>query len=125
MSDSFTLSSSAGSQALELQPDSRHETAMVTLTLHEGASLSSEIPFGDPANHRLAALFVSLARDWKGWKGVREWESEESALRLAASHDGLGHINLEIVLRRQRGRPGDWIAATTIVLDAGLTGHNR
>ncbi|WP_411675059.1 DUF6228 family protein [Acidipropionibacterium acidipropionici] len=39
----------------------------------------------------LADFFSGMVADWRGWQGVREWESLEGDMRIEATHDG-GHI---------------------------------
>lgn len=63
-------------------------------------------------------FFQSLAEDWRGWTEQKSWETNDRALRLAATHDGLGTISLEVELGRTR-RPQGWRATATLKLDAG------
>jgi hypothetical protein len=67
---------------------------------------------------RLPALFDSIAADWKGWKGKKEWKTIESDLQLAATHDGLGHVRLEVRITNQD--PEDnWTVTADLFFDAG------
>jgi hypothetical protein len=64
----------------------------------------------------LASLFEETAREWRGWKGVKAWESLEGELKLAATHDGLGHIGLLV----EMGPPyEEWKAQGVVALEAG------
>jgi hypothetical protein len=64
----------------------------------------------------LPDLFEEMASEWRGWRVAKRWESLEGELKLTATHDGLGHIALDIVL----GEPyEEWKAQGIVVLDAG------
>lgn len=68
----------------------------------------------------LAEFFDLLERDWRGWQGVRNWESLEGDLRIDASHE-FGHVRLRIHLRRGRldwGNDG-WTATGDVTIEAG------
>jgi hypothetical protein len=66
----------------------------------------------------LAEFFRGLASDWRGWPGERVYQSLEHDLRLAAVHDGFGHVRLAVQLR-QSSLPDGWSAAAVIWLDPG------
>jgi hypothetical protein len=67
----------------------------------------------------LPNFFVSLAEDWRGFEGVREWGSLEGQLTLEAiTADHLGHIEIAVHLRPDAG-PGNWVVHASIGLDAG------
>lgn len=54
----------------------------------------------------LPAFFAGLAGDWRGWDGVRQWESLERDLRLACRHDRVGPSPLRSHLAgKPRSRP--------------------
>ena len=42
----------------------------------------------------LAAYLESLASDWRGWPGRREWCSREGELRISAVHERV--VRLEV-----------------------------
>lgn len=46
----------------------------------------------DEGFSNLAAYFADLAASWRGWEGIREYESVEGDLRIQATRDG--HVNL-------------------------------
>ena len=90
----------------------------VTLSL-PGLSASAEVDaFAYDGEHTLDLLFRRLADDWRGWEGERTWSSLEGDFDLAATHDGLGHVALQVRLR-SGPFPADWLATGTIWLDAG------
>jgi Family of unknown function (DUF6228) len=63
---------------------------------------------------------ADLAESYRGWDGVRTWESLEHDLRIDAIHDGRGHVSLRFVIRGPRGyEPGAWEASVMVTLDAG------
>jgi len=66
----------------------------------------------------LVDLFSSIAADWKGWAGERNWESIEGDLKITASSDKLGHIRLEVYIRNN-DQENDWRIQTPVYLDAG------
>jgi uncharacterized protein DUF6228 len=65
----------------------------------------------------LDAYFAELTRQWRGWAGVREWES--LGLRLGARHDGLGHVTLEATLDQDYTMADRWRVRAALVMDAG------
>jgi hypothetical protein len=65
----------------------------------------------------IADLFEDLAEHWRGWSGQKVWENNEHTLRLAATHDGLGHVEIEVHLTRYAH--AEWEASGSIMLDAG------
>lgn len=66
----------------------------------------------------LAAFVRSLAADWRGWQGIRRWDSIEHQLQLEAEHDSRGHVGLEVTLRGS-WKPEAWKATIHIRLEAG------
>jgi hypothetical protein len=66
----------------------------------------------------LAGLFESIAQDWKGWNGERQWAAIEGDLRITATCDKLGHIRLDVVIRNN-DLEDDWQLDVPIYLDAG------
>jgi len=83
---------------------------------HLGLTASTTVYEHDFAG--LTALFLEMARDWKGWKGSKDWRSLEGEMELKASADGLGHVRLEVSLG-PNADPDDWRARAVIQLDAG------
>jgi hypothetical protein len=63
---------------------------------------------------------TDLADAYRGWDGVRTWESLEHDLRMEATHDGRGHVSLRFVIRGpQAYEPDAWEASVVVTLDAG------
>ena len=46
----------------------------------------------------LAVFLRELAESWRGWEGMKEWESLEGDLALNASADRYGHVKIEVAL---------------------------
>lgn len=62
-------------------------------------------------------FFRSMARDWRGWDGVRSWSSLEGELELEASSDGRGHTRLRLRMALDPAR--DWRIDVVLVIEAG------
>ena len=65
----------------------------------------------------LDAYFADLAEHWRGWRGEKEWEA--LGLRLAARHDGLGHVTLDASLETNHTTADRWRVRASLTLDAG------
>ena len=80
--------------------------------------LSAAMKVYDIRPDRWGAFFKELAENWRGWKGVKDHESLEGHLRMEATSDSLGHINLRISIRGVE--VGDlWLAESSIGLESG------
>jgi hypothetical protein len=111
--------SSQGSGFLELRdPEwSGAEVASFTAALAADgmeASTGVYVMGGDG----LANLFEAMASEWRGWDGVKSWESLEGDLEVAAQHDRLGQITLRIRLRHYFAPP-EWEARADLTIDPG------
>jgi hypothetical protein len=67
---------------------------------------------------QLAALFESMAREWRGWLGEKVWYSPEREFDLRATSDGRGHVTLKICVVPQVPSP-PWRFECTVPLEAG------
>jgi uncharacterized protein DUF6228 len=65
----------------------------------------------------LDAWFAALAAEWLGWQGERRYEA--LGLRLAARHDGLGHVTLDVTLQDNYAADERWRVRASLMLDAG------
>lgn len=63
----------------------------------------------------LGDFFASMARDWRGWKGERRFESVDHDLNITATHDGHVRLDVEITDGRVRG----WSVTSSLVIDPG------
>jgi len=68
--------------------------------------------------HGLAELFASMAHEWKGWTGAKEWSSVEEEFGLSCTSDGMGHVRLDIALRPSL-YPEHWRLQASAKTEAG------
>jgi hypothetical protein len=68
----------------------------------------------------LADFFDQLSRDWRGWTGVRLWESVEHDLRIEARHE-YGHVQLRTTVRHDGPGWGNegWEATADMTIEPG------
>jgi hypothetical protein len=66
----------------------------------------------------LIAYFDDLAEHWQGWNSVKSYQSLEGDLTLKASHDGTGHVVLDVELKCNHP-PNEWSARGQVVTDPG------
>jgi hypothetical protein len=66
----------------------------------------------------IAAFFEDLARNWRGWKDEKSWESLEGECRISAVSDGKGHVDLKISLRPSLD-PHAWRFDGIVLIEAG------
>lgn len=97
---------------------SHEATDSVLVTITESDLTASRVVQGACSGglDSLAAFFVGLANDWRGWEGERVYESLEHDLRLAAEHDG--HVRLKVRLW-QSSDPNGWSVETRLTLEPG------
>ena len=113
----FLLHSARDGGRLELGHLGR-DRWQVTISL-PGLSASADVDaVAYDGEHTLGLLFRRLADDWRGWDGERTWSSLEGDFDLVATHDGLGHVAVQVRLR-SGPYAEDWVATGTIWLDAG------
>lgn len=69
----------------------------------------------------IVKLLRDAAAEWRGWEGHRvAGDPERDAFALRASHDGLGHIEVEIFLReRLMLLDPAWAVRGRLVIDIG------
>ena len=66
---------------------------------------------------RLNEFWRDLARDWRGWDGVRTWEPLEGCLYLSAVSDRLGHVT--VTVRLEDRVPFRFAAEAQLLVEAG------
>lgn len=69
----------------------------------------------------MSATWADLAEHWRGWKGELEWQDDSGTIAFVATHDGLGSVHFEVIIRRgadTRGL-GRWDLRQEITLEAG------
>ena len=87
----------------------------------DGLSASRTVYHGFATGFRdLADLFGRLEHDWRGWPGVRSWESVEGDLKVEARHE-YGHVQLRVTLRRLGAGWGNlgWTAVADLTIEPG------
>lgn len=83
-----------------------------------GLRAETQFWVGPEGGEQPLSQFVSeLAEDWRGWHGARVWESAEGGPRLSCTHDGLGHVDIEVELPHLSGL--GWTAHAVVHVDAG------
>jgi hypothetical protein len=120
MRDELTIKSSRSQGTLKFSvrepPNRSAEYIRVSLEDRELAASTSRIYLYQPDD--LVAFFEELAREWKGWKGVKEWKSVEGDFALSGTADGLGVVALRVTLK-SGPYEDDWCVQTVIHVDAG------
>lgn len=81
--------------------------------------LSAEALVDFSPNGNPTAFLEDLANNWKGWEGEKKFETYESELIIEASHDGRGHIDLQVYLSTNQEPRNPWNVKALIELEAG------
>lgn len=121
--DATSVSIGSSSQGLLLTwAPSKSTVDQVSAELRdEGLHAAQIVYHGYATGFRdLVDFFMKLERDWRGWDGVRTWESLEGDLRIEARH-AYGHVQLRVTLRHSIavwGRAG-WIATADLTVEPG------
>ena len=113
----LTVHSARDGGRLEIQPV-HGDRWVVSLSLPYLSASTEVDAFALDGENTLGILFRRIADDWRGWDGERGWASLEGDFRLAATHDGLGHIAL-VVRLRSGPEPDRWRVEGTIWLEPG------
>lgn len=66
---------------------------------------------------RLGAFLTELAEAWRGWTGIKVWESPERDLTIEARSDGGSHVKLLLIVRD--GPVYTWKTSIEIDVEAG------
>jgi hypothetical protein len=101
-----------GGRVLTLDGD-LERTFTAELVIESGRAACTVHEHGD----LLSPFFADLAESWSGWEGEKVYRSLEADLELRASHDGLGSINLGVIIGRVA--PPSWTMAAGLQIDAG------
>jgi Family of unknown function (DUF6228) len=70
----------------------------------------------NPGND-LQAFFSRMAESWRGWSGDISWIAWENDFSLTASHDGRGHVVIQVHIGQMD--PVDCTLQGKLVLEAG------
>lgn len=65
----------------------------------------------------LPGFLAELADAWRGWTGVKEWNSPERDLTIAATYQSGGHVELHFTLRD--GVLPTWTSSLDVDVEAG------
>jgi hypothetical protein len=79
--------------------------------IHARGQVAAYMPDG------LAELFVTIARDWRGWPDARTWRSLEGELEIRATFQKNGNVDFDVTL--QYGAAAIWQVGTVIVVESG------
>lgn len=109
-----------GSGPESLSIETTEEPGTWRAELHQEGAAASALMFhrwsGDAL--RLDRYFGQLAEQWRGWEGNLDWEGER--LDLSATHDGLGHVMVAVVLHGEADRDFDrWEFRGFVKVEAG------
>ncbi len=88
-------------------------TAALQSAHFSGRVVASSYHSGPPS-----LLFDDMAAHWRGWEQPKEWAALDDDLRLTATSDALGHIELEVIMRADSD-PAGWRLQATLELPAG------
>jgi hypothetical protein len=87
-----------------------------------GLRAETRLPAYIALMRELPAFFRDMDAHWTGWSGKKELNSPASPwFGMAASHDGLGHVRLEIWMTEGWPLKPRWTARRTLILDVGST----
>lgn len=119
VTDSLTIKSS---NSAEIQFSEREglfrsvgsEYFRVTLKT-ENMKASSKVYIFDPFDEAFCCYFAELAANWRGWNGIKQWNSLEGELQISSESDSLGHITMDITLESY----GNWKSQIIFIFDAG------
>jgi uncharacterized protein DUF6228 len=90
---------------------------VLSVELTDGLAADGTGTFEGNEGQDVAGFLTALADDWCGWPGARRWASMEGDLAIAARHDGKGHVELTVTLRRDW--PDGWSACLVLTVEAG------
>jgi len=122
MEQELTIKSSRNAGRLKLSESNEAgsgrsaEYLRVSLEDHQMSASCSRVYLYE--RHGLAAFFVDLASQWKGWAGEKKWNSVEDDFGLSCTSDGLGHVALRVKLKSGLD-DDDWFVQTVIYIDSG------
>ena len=126
MEEPFTVTIGHGGAFLRLSrgdagPGDFGGRALWSLTVEvedEGLKARTSVLLGpDRVEPPLSELFDEIAASWRGWHGTKDWDGMEGGLTLSCTHDGPGHIAINVELRHLSG--AGWVVRTVVRVDAG------
>ena len=66
---------------------------------------------------RLTRLFAEMSKEWRGWKGEKIWRTTDAAVTLAFTHDGVGHVRVNAVVKDDQ--PSVWEVRGQLAIELG------
>ena len=115
-SDFLRLQDTDGRESLRRSSDGALDYVYATLQL-SALSAMARVSLVAGVDLPLSSFFEELAAHWRGSKGTRTWAAYEGGLELSCTHDGLGHVALEVAL--QQGSGTGWLVRGEVPLEAG------
>ena len=116
MKESITIKSAKDGSTLTFSELSGESfAAELTSPSFSGRVVASTYHSGAPS-----LLFESIAPDWCGWSGFKEWAALGDDLRLRATSDLTGHVSLSVIMRVYDGE--EWRLQGWLTLEAGQLG---
>lgn len=94
----------------------RREGDYFAVSIERGNPQASVRVWGYTDCDLLVDLFASMARDWRGWEGKRDWASIEGEFRISASTTRTGVVTLRIELRQY---DDEWEVSVPVIVEAG------
>lgn len=93
--------------------------------IDDGIAASGWATFEGQTPRTLRDFLTWLDQDWRGWPGTRTWTAMENEMTLEATHDGTGHVQIAVTLRRGERTydPDAWSARIVLTLEAGEQLH--
>jgi hypothetical protein len=101
---------------------SAHDGRLITVTLgtYDRSFCATKRFYLYPKAPELVRFFDEMAAEWRGWQGRKVFKSAEDDLRIEATADRMGHIQLRITISNDVPPPDDqWQVSVSIWLEAG------
>jgi len=83
---------------VDLEPDDPYAPGKFNVEV-EADGMRCEREVKTFAGDRLDKFLGDLANDWRGWKGIRRWETIEHGMGIEATHRG-NRVELLFIVRR-------------------------
>lgn len=121
MNESFILKSSSDDCVIEFSGNIPEELRDYDEARYQinliSKSISAVVDVRDHRPIHWAKFFAEMAKERKGWKGVKECRSLEGEISMSATSDSLGHILIQVTLHPDLY--ARWELKYQIELDAG------
>jgi hypothetical protein len=95
----------------ERDPDRRERMFVQVASGQAAAKLCVSFLFSD-----FVGFLRSVAQDWKGWTGLRQFKTIDSDFVIIAAHNGVGEITFDVELKSQAER---WKLLAKIPVEPG------